>query len=250
MKHIILGAVLLSSVANQCGDKVANTSAKTGGPMTVMFYNVENLFDTVNDPSTLDDDFTPEGKLNWTDERYRTHLAHTAWVIDALPGDLPALIGVCEIENRKVLEDLISASLLSGKPYGIVHRDSPDERGIDVGLMYDRNQWELVNESFIEVVLPSSGDPNTRDILHAQLRSGGNDLHVFVNHWPSRREGEKESEPNRLTAARAVRDEIDKLLAGDKNAAVLVMGDFNDYPDNRSTHEVLCGGQVPLTNLM
>lgn len=254
MRFILLICCCLPLLSADCGERPHRALAGAGGAgFTVMFYNVENIFDTENDPVTLDDDFTAEGKMAWTPERYQLHLEHTAWVIDAIPGALPDIVGLCEIENRRVVEELASSPLLQGVDYAVVHRDSPDERGIDVALMYNKAVWKLKEEEFLKVTLPSEADPNTRDILYAHLVAGGKDLHVFVNHWPSRREGEKESEPNRIAAANRLRARISELTSTDPSASIVVMGDFNDYPDNTSVAGVLCSGAdggMPLVNLM
>lgn len=209
--------------------------------MVVAFYNVENLFDVVDDPATMDEDFTPAGKLHWDDVRYRTKLGHIPEVLNALPGELPAFIGLCEVENRSVLEDLIKNPLFQGR-YMVVHQDSPDERGIDVAALVDTTRINQISFQYSKVILPSEKDPNTRDILHVLGKSADEPLHFFVNHWPSRGGGQQETEINRITAADVLEKEIRKVIDQDAKAKILVMGDFNDYPTDISISEHLKAG--------
>lgn len=222
-------------------------------PIEVVFYNVENLFDTVEDTTIWDDEFLPDSAKNWTPERYEKKLTDLAKVLTAISeDDLPEIIGVCEVENRQVVEDLFSTDSLANGKYKIIHEQSPDFRGIDVALAYNS---ELIIELYHERIRYSfSFEPETktRDILYAKLLSCGDTLHVFVNHWPSRRGGQEKSEPKRLKAATVLRTKIDSVLLKDKNAKIIAMGDFNDYPTNRSMTEVMnCepGANQQLTNL-
>jgi predicted extracellular nuclease len=214
--------------------------------LVIGFYNVENLFDLANDPATNDEDFTPAGKLQWTEERYLTKLSHIAQVMDSLPGALPIAMGLCEIENRSVLNDLIKQEKIVAGNYQIVHKDSPDERGIDVALLYRSDVATLKHEEFLKIQLPSENDPFTRDILYCILEIAGEEMHIFVNHWPSRSGGQAESEINRITAAQVLNKRIDEILAKDQNAKILAMGDFNDHPADKSIAEHLhAGGAKP-----
>lgn len=204
------------------------------------FYNVENLFDTKNDPRVADEDFTPQGKLEWTKKRYVSKLKNIALVADKLKGDLPIFMGVCEIENIGVLEDLIEVTDLKAGDYGISHQDSPDKRGIDVGLIYRKEYARLLSKESLNVDL---GKVLTRDILYTKFELKGNEiLHTFVNHWPSRRKGQEASEYKRLTAAKVLKTKIDNILEEDPNANIVIMGDFNDYPDNKSLKKILGAG--------
>lgn len=240
---------LLSSTCNtptgESGSATINETEsiqKVPTEITAVFYNVENSFDTQNDPNTLDDDFTPDGEYQWNEERFNVKLSRITEVLGAIDIDLPELFAMCEIENRAVVEALVRSEKLSGVDFRIVHQDSPDERGIDVALVYDASVFSLVSSEFIEVILPNPEDPNTRDILYADLKVGNEHLHVFVNHWPSRGGGETETEPDRIFAAGKLKARIDQLLAENSNAKILVMGDFNDYPGNRSIAEILYAG--------
>ncbi|MBP6312760.1 MAG: hypothetical protein KA408_10860 [Flavobacteriales bacterium] len=201
----------------------------------IVNYNVENLFDTKADPSINDQDFTPKGKLNWTNERYETKLKHLAEAISWTGSELPILISLEEVENREVVEDL--ARTLSLKGYTVVHHDSPDERGIDVALLVRDGYAQVLSEEALSVTIP---DDRTRDVLYVELGlAKGEVLHVFVNHWPSRHGGQEISEPKRMAAAYAVRQKVDDILADDANAQIVIMGDLNDSPMDRSVKEGL-----------
>ncbi len=240
---LLLTWILVCS--GSCSQKptVAETNfASSSGEAMIAFYNVENLFDTADNTSTMDEDFTPSGKLAWDNERYQLKLQRIAEVIDTLPGDLPVFVGLCEIENRNVLNDLVSQKLIVSAGYSIIHEDSDDERGIDVAGLYDPNHIKVKHYNYIHVELPSTDDPHTRDILHVDALLDGEEVHFFVNHWPSRGGGQQESEPKRLFVAELLRSEIDKLRKADPNVKVVVMGDFNDHPTDKSIQEVLGAG--------
>ncbi|MBL7984171.1 MAG: hypothetical protein JNM91_04195 [Flavobacteriales bacterium] len=197
-------------------------------PFSVVFYNVENLFDTHDDPGIGDDDLTPQGKLRWTEERYAHKLHQLASAISLADPRLPAVVGLCEVENRLVVEDLARTPPLDQAKYTVVHQDSPDERGIDVALLVDTERFTVGETAWLEVDL---GHDRTRDVLHATLDLHGvGPFEVFVNHWPSRREGMDESAPKRMVAAEVVRGEVDRLLAQDPNARIIILGDLNDEP--------------------
>lgn len=219
----------------------------------VAFYNVENLFDTINDPVTLDEDFTPTGKLQWNTARYREKLSRISEVIDMMPGELPVFVGLCEIENKAVLIDLVREPVLNASPkkgrYEIIHADSPDERGIDAAALYDASKLKDVKFEYYTIALPDPKDPNTRDILHAQGKLDGETIHFFVNHWPSRSGGQAESEPNRLAVAQLLKTKVDAVLADNANAKIVIMGDFNDHPNDKSVYEVLGAKEVASSSL-
>lgn len=230
-----------------CNSKVSTKSAKrsstttTTDSMTVVFYNVENLFDIHDDLQTNDDDFTPDGKFQWNQKRYSDKLSKLAWVIDAVPGEMPAFIGLSEVENRQVLEDLLAEKEFSSN-YMIVHKDSPDTRGIDVAALVDTSVIRIIRYEPLGVTLPDKVRPQTRDILYIECETNGETIHFFVNHWPSRGGGQEETESNRITAANVLKSKVDGIVKKDKNAKVIIMGDFNDYPDNVSVATVLNAG--------
>lgn len=209
------------------------------------FYNLENLFDTLDSPTTNDADFLPGGRLHWTSEKYWSKQGNMAKVISQLatektPDGL-ALLGVCEIENRSVLEDLVAHPLLKNRNYQIVHYESPDERGIDVGLLYQPKYFTVTGSKSIPVMLfdKDSARDYTRDVLYVSGQFDGEPLHVLVNHWPSRSGGESASAWRRGEAARMCRQVVDSLTALDPNAKIIVMGDLNDDPNNKSLTQVL-----------
>lgn len=213
------------------------------------FYNLENLFDTLDSPTTNDADFLPGGRLHWDSEKYQIKEANMAKVISLLAADKTpdgvALLGVSEVENRKVLEDLVNQPALKSRNYQIVHFDSPDERGIDVGLLYQAKYFKVTGAEAVPVYLfeKDSARDFTRDVLHVTGLFDGEPLHVLVNHWPSRSGGEKASAPKRAEAAKVCRHVVDSLLAIDPNTKIIVMGDLNDDPKNKSVTQYL--GAVP-----
>ncbi len=208
--------------------KYTGEKAQKPAPGTVVFYNVENLFDTKDDPGTSDDEFTADGRMHWALVRYNKKLHQLAQAIAMAGEDAPLMIGLCEVENRKVVEDLAKTPPLDRGRYTVVHQDSPDERGIDVALLVDSRRATVGETAWLTVDL---GSDRTRDILHATVDlKGTGPVEVFVNHWPSRREGEKESAPKRMSAAKTLRDEVDRLLALNAKARIIIMGDLNDEP--------------------
>jgi predicted extracellular nuclease len=196
----------------------------------VMFFNTENYFDTFDDSETLDEDFTPAGSYHWTWAKFSAKRDMLAKIIIAVgEGEIPSIIGLCEIENRFVLNQLVNETPLAKFNYRIVHRDSPDSRGIDVALLYNPACFELIYQNFHEV----SKSFKTREILYAKgIFYGVDTLHVFVNHFPSKRGGAKASESRRIAAALALKHLCDSISNKNKNANILVMGDFNDTPNS------------------
>lgn len=244
---------LVTAVGISCSDvkpAMVNSDSKSLG---VMFYNVENLFDISDDPKINDDEFTPSSKKEWTKERYQQKLMSIGKVIRACDTFMPDIIGLCEIENIEVLKDLIQTDHFKGTNYTILHADSPDDRGIDVALLYNSTRVKLEIVELIKSTLPAGDRPNTRLVLHAEGEVGGHPLHVYVNHWPSRSGGQQESEPNRLTVANNVKNSVESILMTDRNAQILLMGDFNDHPNDKSVRDVLMAKNADegmLTNLM
>ncbi|MEM7162962.1 MAG: endonuclease [Bacteroidota bacterium] len=210
--------------------------------LTVAFYNVENLFDIYDDPKTNDNQFLPSSEKEWTAERYGEKLKNLAKVfsaIEAHASDSPDLIGLVEIENEQVIKDLIGQFNPSDASYKIVHEDSPDERGIDVGFVYNENVFTYLSHENIRVYFEQDPKVKTRDILYIRGSVNGEVLHVFVNHWSSRRDGEKETEFKRLACARMVKQKIFAIQKENAEANILLMGDFNDYPNNNSLVNVI-----------
>lgn len=212
----------------------------------VMFYNTENLFDTFDEPKKNDEDFLPEGAMHWTAGRYQNKLNNIAKVItSAGEWDTPALVGLCEVENEKVIKDLTQYSPLKKVSYRYVITNSPDPRGINVALLYQREKFKYLNHKTYRIRFPHNTRKYTRDILHVAGQVSAQDtLDVFVCHFPSRRGGEDESEPDRLYVASVLKTKCDSLMQIRKNACILIMGDFNDAPSNRSISQVLSAQPV------
>lgn len=211
----------------------------TQNSFRVMFYNVENLFDCRHDEGKNDSEFLPEGSRKWTGYRYYRKLTNIAKVITAVgEWDAPGLIGLCEVENDSVMSDFTLRSLLRKEKYRYVMTNSPDERGIDVALLYRRDVFKLLQTNPIRISLRNN--KKTRDILHvAGLLQSNDTLDVFVCHFPSRSGGEKISEGYRSFAAKILRKNVDSIYRCRSNPAVLIMGDFNDCPYNTSLYHVL-----------
>jgi len=219
---------------------------KTYSIQTIAFYNLENLFDIYNDPNTFDDDRTPLGKDHWTDGVYRQKLKNMAYAIskigNELTGNTPVIIGVSEVENRKVLEDLVKEPALAKTGYGIVHFDSPDRRGIDVALLYQKTLFRIKNAKAYELFLYNEESGKriyTRDQLVVSGYLDSDLIHVIVNHWPSRRGGEARSRHKREKAARLNKKIMDSLFAIDPYSKIISMGDFNDTPFDTSIKKIL-----------
>ena len=216
-------------------------SQKKDEVLTVMFYNVENLFDTEQDPDNEYSEFSPESEKAWDMERYEKKLDDIAAVIKALGEDeLPEIVGLCEVENKKVVEDLVRTKDLRRGDYGIVHYESPDFRGIDCALLYNMDEFRVISSKAIPVTFPFDSSETTRDILYVEGKTADNEtLHLFVNHWSSRWGGERETEPKRIYCAITLRKEVDRIMNADPEAKIIVMGDLNDEPTNRSVFEML-----------
>lgn len=205
------------------------------------FYNVENLFDTIDSPNTDDKDFLPTAESQWNAIKYDSKLDRLSEVIANIGGEKslgldkgPDLLGMCEVENKAVLEDLLKTNRLKKTTFGIVHHDSPDERGIDVAFVYRTSKMQVIGQKAFKVVRTDKPDDKTRDILLASFKVGSDTLHAFVCHFPSRRGGQEGSEPARMAAAMTARKAIDSLLQKNLRAKIILMGDLNDEPSDNS----------------
>ncbi len=209
-----------------------------------MFYNVENLFDTHDDPLKEDDDFLPNGFMRWTNWKYQEKLSNITKVITAVGGmQSPALVGLCEVENDSVLFDLTKRSALRAQGYEFIISNSPDNRGIDVALLYQRHQFKLLERDEYKISFSNENSRPTRNILHAVgTIMNGDTLDVIVCHFPSRVSGIKETEPARIESAKTLRNKVDSLLSLRANLNLIIMGDFNDNPDDTSMRDVLMAG--------
>jgi predicted extracellular nuclease len=233
MKSNLLAMLIILSVSV--------SAQKKDDQWTVVFYNVENLFDTLDNPDKIDEEFTPGSEKIWNYERYEKKLVDIARVMKSVnSSELPEIIGLCEVENEQVLQDLVKTKSLRRGEYGIVHMESPDIRGIDVALLYRTDEFTPTDKKALTVVFPFDSTETTRDILYVKGKTSENEtLHLFVNHWSSRRDGQRETEPKRIFAAVTLRKEIDMLLNSDSDAKIIIMGDFNDEPTNNSTFGML-----------
>ena len=220
---------------------VTAIAQKKMGVYAIAFYNVENLFNTVHDEGVNDYEFTPSGANNWTETKYRKKLNNLSYVIDKLAKEYtsagPAIIGVSEIENRGVLEDLVSTGKIASTGYEIVHYDSPDRRGVDVALLYNPALFKVTSSKAYPFVLPDNPNFKTRDQLLVSGILAGEPIHVIVNHWPSRY-GSKSSELREF-AASISKHITDSLYNDNPNAKVIIMGDLNDDPTDPSVRVVL-----------
>lgn len=206
-------------------------------PYKIVFYNLENFFDTVNDPEVLDDEFTPEGPKKWTQDKYDKKLHNMERVffdIAAINKDYPVVIGVSEVENRNVLEDIVAAPKLAPANYRIVHHDSPEARGVDVAFFYRADVFKLEGEKAIRTIIPSLPNFKTRDILTMWGKIDGEDFLFMVGHWPSRLGGEEASEYKRIAVGEQMRSIADSVKQIRPDVKVVLMGDFNDDPTDPS----------------
>ena len=215
--------------------------AGDGSRYRIMFYNVENLFDPLDDPMHRDEEFTPGGERHWTNKRMYDKINKIYKVIMAVGEyDPPAIIGLCEIENLRVLQKLIYETPLKNYGYRIVHHESPDRRGIDVALLYRADLFRPFADSAIALTFADDTSYRTRDILYVKgLAMGREMLHIFVNHWPSRYGGYMNTVRRRNDAAALLRRQVDSLTAALASPAIIIMGDFNDDPTDESMTKVL-----------
>ncbi len=232
--------LLFSSI----GFTVFSQQPSKSQPSRVMFYNVENLFDTYDDPATNDNDFLPTAKKFWSLKRYQAKIDNLSKVFAAIgEWKMPVIIGLCEVENEKVLKDLFLNSALSKYNYKMVHYDSPDPRGIDVAMMYLPDQFRLLHSHIIRVQYHKSKEKSTRDILYCKgILLNKDTLHVYINHWPSRRNGE-EADIKRSFVAALLRSSVDSVFKRNPNANIIIMGDFNDESKDASLCTILGASQ-------
>lgn len=243
-KRLIFLALALISMS--FGVNKAQNQYKMG---LIGFYNLENLFDTINDPNIDDEEFLPEGKNRWNTEKYNTKLHNLAYAISTIGTDKSegqfytpdgiAVLGVSEMENRRVLEDLVAQPEIKDRNYQIIHYESPDRRGVDVALLYNPKYFTVKNSKSYHLHVPDRPDFVTRDQLVVTGTFDDEEMSFIVMHWPSRYGGEKRSLPGRLAAAALCRHIADSIINENPNAKIVMMGDFNDYPTNKSIIEGL-----------
>lgn len=206
---------------------------------TIGFYNTENLFDTFNDPKKFDDDFTPKGRKKWTPKRFENKIGKLAKTISLIgrkeSGFPPVILGLAEVENAYVIKELLKISHLKDFPYGFIHHDSLDERGIDVALIYNKKifrvkHWEPIHPP---VIVRGDVQDFTRDALYVKGKIKNTVLHIFTLHLPSQR-NDNVNQPLRESIAQMLRTRINNILSQDENANIIIMGDFNDNPDSET----------------
>lgn len=233
--------VLLSPLTSYSQSKSKGELDGLRADYRILFYNVENLFDTKDDSLKNDAEFLPQGAKYWTWKKYQDKCAKIAKTIIAVGGwELPEIVGLCEIENRKTLNGILYSTPLKKANYRIIHQESPDHRGIDVALFYQPDRFFPIDTAFLELTYNKSSQSTTREVLYVKGATHTDDtLHLFVNHWPSRWGGQLESEYKRISAALLLRSKIDSIFQVNTKAKIIIMGDFNDYPDNKSLSETL-----------
>lgn len=221
----------------------------------LVFYNVENLFDTIDDPNTNDNEFLPNVSKFWSTRKYKRKLKNIASVIHRIHSDtnhIPFIVGLAEVENKKVLQDLINQDELREYNFDYVHFDSRDARGIDVSLLFNKSLFEVVlSKTFPVDVHQNDLLEPTRDILYVKGILLNNPIHILINHWPSRREGVMETASKRLQLSQKITSIIKTIYEEDSEAFIVVMGDFNDNPKNDSLQNLVSNNNLfnPFTKL-
>lgn len=238
---VISTLLLLGNISAEAQNK-KNSNPSQNTQFGLLFYNPENLMDTIDNPEKKDEEFTPQGKNNWSSVRYFKKLNNIAKVISSVnPSDFPSVIGLTEIENNTVLEDLLKTSAMKKVKYNIVHEESPDDRGIDCALLYRPDKFKYISHKVINVTFSfDSAYRKTRDILYVKGVTEANDtLNIFVNHWSSRIGTKEKTESKRVFTAKILRHSIDSLLRNNLNSNIILFGDFNDDPTDKSIEETL-----------
>ncbi|MCX6286345.1 MAG: endonuclease [Bacteroidetes bacterium] len=233
--------------------------SSNGQTVRVVFWNVENFYDTYDDTTRLDNEFTSNGTMHWNYKRFHIKLNHVAKTLLAIgQWEPPGIIGLCEVENRFVMNKLIYESPLKPFGYRMIHHESPDLRGIDVALLYRPSKFRVLSSKPYKINFPFDTAARTREILFVRGQiPAGDTLNILINHWPSRRGGYSESQPRRDFVAGVLRHIIDSIIAGPPHIKILIMGDFNDEPVSASIRNILhaippdsLSNQGDLVNLM
>jgi hypothetical protein len=210
-------------------------------PVRLMFYNVENLFDIYDDTLKDDNDFLPGGLMRWNFTRYNKKINSLyKTIVAAGEWNPPEVVAFCEVENRKVLEDLVYGTYLLKYNYRIIHEESPDQRGIDVCLIYRKDCIDIINYRYWIPAKTKSETFTSRSILYTKFVIGNDTVHLIVNHWPSRRGGVLAGEDLRLRIAAMVREKADSLIeCSPTGARIIIMGDFNSTPDDQELKSLI-----------
>ena len=225
---------------------------------TIAFYNLENFFDTVRDTKKLDTDFTPDGFKKWDDRKFGIKAKKLAKAIVNIgitdSEKPPSLIGVAEVENSKVIDTLLQTGELKDKQYDYVHFNSPDERGIDTALIYNKDHFKVIEAETLPLLISNGkgGRDFTRDILHVHGKLNDEEVRVFVNHWPSRRDGEDLTSYKRIEAAKTILKKLEELAIHKDISNCIIMGDFNDDPNSDSIKTIMESGKFinPMEQLL
>lgn len=210
---------------------------------TIAFYNLENFFDIKDDPYTLDDDFTPDGRKAWNESKFGKKVKKMAKAISQIgledSNTPPILVGIAEVENKQVINALLGSKALNGQDYDYVHFNSPDERGIDTALIYHKQHFKVLTSETIPLLITNDNGNRdyTRDILYVHGRLHEEEVHVFVNHWPSRRDGADKTKHKRVKAAETIIQKLNALNS--ENPNYIIMGDFNDDPNSESIQRLM-----------
>ena len=243
IKYNIYFIFCFLTISNQgCASvkKSIETKKLVDQPLSVGFWNVENLFDLENDPNKNDDEFALGGRKKVDQQIYDLKIKHSSEVLQDLDVDV---LGLCEVENYKVLNDLNDA--YKGRDYDIIHYESPDNRGIDNALFYDKNRFSIISSRAIENKLKNGGP--TRDILHVLGEYNNARLHIFVLHWPANDGGKEKGITKRTETAQLIIKEIENILSVEKSAEIILIGDFNENPDDQN---IMLLEKIGLTSLM
>lgn len=235
-EHILLLSLIFTAIY-ACSVEADN---KNMGAMTVVSYNVENLFDTIDAPDKDDNAYLPSSSKRWTAERYKKKIDDIAHVIHDIDStNYPILVGLSEIENDLVLQDLVNSSWLEKANYDFIWNDGPDIRGIDCALLYDRDRFKPINTSFLHVTDLDNNSFIGREIVYVSGKIEKEVFHIFVSHWVSRIGGAKNSEPKRILTANVIRSCVNSIYKNETNPNIIIMGDFNDEPIDPSVISVL-----------
>ena len=240
MKNIILVILFFTTLNLYSQENYNFTDNGFRSSFRIMFYNAENFFDTKHDSAKNDQEFLPDAARHWTQQRYEEKIMHLARVITSVGGwNPPEIIGLCEVENRHCVDDLVENSPLKALNYKIIHKESPDKRGIDVAFLYQDKKFTPIHNEFIQIDYPKN-PRKTRDIIYVKGYTDKHDtLNIFVNHWPSRYGGQLSSEPNRIFVASVLRKKVDSLILVSRNPNIVIIGDLNDMPNNISVTKIL-----------
>ena len=225
--YFILFLIIFSLAASSCSRKHT---------FSLAFYNVENLFDTIDDKQTQDDRYLPDSDIPWNTERYNHKLNNLTRVINAIDSvGLPTVIGLSEVENISVINDLVNHPSIASAGYHILHQECEDERGIDVAMLYRPEEYTPLETHFVKLVFPFDPNNHTRDILYSKgLTRKKDTVHIFINHWTSRWGGREETEPKRKFTADVLKSMTDSIFNLQPEANIIIAGDLNDNPNDIS----------------